>query len=68
MKSMSIQGIIRAKPHRTAISNSSATGPTDKVNRQFRAPAPNMLLVSNCTYATTSRGFSYAAFVIDSCA
>ncbi len=38
---------------------------SDKVNRQFRAPAPNMLWVSDFTYIATWRGFVYVAFVID---
>lgn len=37
----------------------------DKVNRQFRVPAPNMLWGSDFTYVATWRGFAYVAFVID---
>jgi transposase InsO family protein len=37
----------------------------DKVNRQFRVPAPNMLWVSDFTYVATWKGFVYVAFVID---
>jgi transposase InsO family protein len=37
----------------------------DKVNRQFYAPAPNVLWVSDFTYVATRRGFVYVAFVID---
>lgn len=43
MKSMGIQGIIRGKPHKTTIPDNKAPCPLDKVNRQFRVPAPNML-------------------------
>jgi putative transposase len=39
--------------------------PRDKVNRQFRAPAPNLLWVSDFTYVSTWQGFIYVAFVID---
>jgi transposase InsO family protein len=39
--------------------------PADLVNRQFRAPAPNVLWVSDFTYVATWQGFVYAAFVID---
>lgn len=35
------------------------------MNRQFRAPAPNMLWVSDFTYVSTWQGFVYVAFVID---
>jgi len=37
----------------------------DHVNRQFHAPAPNVLWVSNFTYVATWKGFIYVAFVID---
>jgi len=45
MKSMGIQGIIRGKPHKTTVPDKKAPCPLDKVNRQFRVPAPNMLLM-----------------------
>ncbi len=65
MKDMGIQGIIRGKPHRTTVPDKKAPRPLDKVNRQFRAPAPNMLWVSDFTYVATWKGFAYVAFVID---
>ena len=65
MKSMGIQGIIRGKPHRTTIPDRSAPRPLDRVNRQFRVPAPNRLWVSDFTYVPTWKGFVYVAFVID---
>lgn len=37
----------------------------DKVNRQFRVPAPNMLSVSDFIYGATWKGFACVAFVID---
>ena len=65
MKDMDIQGIIRGKPHRTTIPDKKQPCPMDKVNRQFRVPAPNMLWVSDFTYVATWKGFVYVAFVID---
>ena len=65
MKSMEIQGIIRGKPHKTTIPDKKLPCPLDKVNRQFRVPAPNMLWVSDFTCAATWKGFVYVAFVID---
>ena len=62
MKGLVIQGIIRGKPHRTTIPDRSAPRPLDKVNRQFRVPAPNMLWVSDFTYVATWKGFAYVAF------
>ena len=60
-----IQGIIRGKPQKTTIPDKKLPCPLDKVNRQFRAPAPNMLWVSDFTYVATWKGFVYVAFVID---
>ena len=65
MKSMGIQGIIRGKPHRTTIPDRKAPSPLDRVNRQFRVPAPDRLWVSDFTYVATWAGFVYMAFVID---
>ncbi|MBB4483352.1 transposase InsO family protein [Rhizobium etli] len=62
---MGLQGIIRGKPIRTTVRDKSAPSPLDRVNRQFKAPAPNRLWVSDFTYVATWQGFVYAAFVID---
>lgn len=42
MKSMGIQGIIRGKPHKTTVPDKKVPCPLDKVNRQFRVPAPKI--------------------------
>ena len=65
MRAMGLAGVIRGKPVRTTISDRSAPCPRDHVNRQFRAPAPDMLWVSDFTYVATWTGFVYVAFVID---
>ena len=39
--------------------------PADKGNRQFHAPRPNLLWLSDFTYVATWQGFVYVAFVID---
>jgi putative transposase len=39
--------------------------PLDQVNRQFLAPAPDRLWLSDFTYVATWAGFVYVAFVID---
>ena len=57
--------MIRGKPKRTTISDKGAPCPLDHVNRQFKAPAPNRLWVSDFTYVATWAGFVYVAFVID---
>ncbi len=65
MRSMGLQGVIRGKPVRTTISDKAPPCPLDHVNRQFKAPRPNALWVSDFTYVTTWTGFVYVAFVID---
>jgi transposase InsO family protein len=49
MRSMGLRGVIRGKPVRTTISDKAAPCPLDRVNRQFKAPAPNRLWVSDFT-------------------
>jgi transposase InsO family protein len=65
MRGMGLQGVIRGKPVRTTISDKAAPCPLDHVNRQFRAPRPNALWVSDFTYVATWSGFAYVAFIID---
>ena len=65
MASLGLQGVIRGKPVRTTISDKAAPCPLDHVNRQFHAPRPNALWVSDFTYVATWTGFVYIAFVID---
>jgi transposase InsO family protein len=65
MHSMGLQGVIRGKPARTTISDKAAPCPLDHVNRQFKAPRPNALWVSDFTYVATWSGFAYVAFIID---
>ncbi len=65
MQTMGLQGAVRGKPVRTTISDKAAPGPRDRVNRQFQAPRPNVLWVSDFTYVATWSGFVYVAFVSD---
>lgn len=65
MRMMGLQGVVRGKRVRTTISNATAPCPLDRVNRQFMAPRPNALWVSDFTYVATWAGFVYVAFVID---
>jgi putative transposase len=65
MRAMGLQGAVRGKPARTTVSDKAAPCPLDKVNRQFKAPRPNALWVSDFTYVATWQGFVYVAFVID---
>jgi putative transposase len=56
---------VSTEPVRTTVQDKAAPCPLDHVNRQFHAPAPNMLWVSDFTYVSTWAGSVYVAFVID---
>jgi putative transposase len=65
MRVMGLQGVRRGETVKTTVSNPAAPCPLDRVNRNFTAPRPNMLWVSDFTYVSTWAGFAYVAFVID---
>lgn len=65
MRAMGLQGAVRGKRIRTTVPNSTERQPLDLVKREFHAPAPNQLWVSDFTYVSTWTGFVYVAFVID---
>jgi putative transposase len=65
MRAMGLQGAVRGRKVRTTIPDRAAACPLDRVNRQFKAPCPNALWVSDFTYVATWSGFVYVAFVID---
>lgn len=65
MARLGLEGVVRGKVVRTTVPDKAAACPFDLVNRQFHAPAPNMLWVSDFTYVSTWAGMVYVAFVID---
>ncbi len=65
MTRLGLEGVVRGKAVRTTVSDKAAACPFDLVNRQFHAPAPDMLWVSDFTYVSTWAGMVYVAFVID---
>jgi len=65
MTEMGLAGAVRGKSVKTTVSNPAAPCPADRVNRQFNAPRPNVLWLSDFTYVATWAGFVYVAFVID---
>ena len=65
MRDMGLRGAIRGKPIKTTYSNKAEPCPKDLVNRDFRAPCPNHLWVSDFTFVHTWQGMAYVAFVID---
>ncbi len=65
MRQMGVAGVVRGRAMRTTIPDPAAACPLDHVNRQFKAPRPNALWVSDFTYVATWSGFVYVAIVID---
>jgi transposase InsO family protein len=65
MRQMGLRGVARGKKTRTTMPDRGAPCAADRVNRQFLAPRPNLLWVSDFTYVATWQGFVYVAFVID---
>lgn len=65
MRAMKLRGVVRGKTVRTTLSDKAAPCPLDRVNRDFKAPQPNVLWVADFTYVATWIGFVYVAFVID---
>jgi transposase InsO family protein len=63
MKRMGLAGTVRGKTVKTTHSDKSAPCPLGCVNRQFRAPGPNVLWLSDFTYVATWQGFVYVAFI-----
>ena len=66
MRANGWRGVTRRKNVRTTIADPAAARAADLVKRQFRVPAPNMLLVADFTYVRLASGvFVYTAFAID---
>lgn len=65
MRADGLRGVSRAKGPRTTRPAPETGRPSDLVNREFTADAPNQLWVADITYIRTFSGWVYAAFVID---
>ena len=65
MGELGIGGVVRGSVKRTTIPAAVGDRPADLVERNFTAPAPNRLWVTDLTYVATWAGFCYVAFVID---
>ena len=65
MRQAGLVGVVRGKARRTTIADEHADRPSDLVERDFTAPAPNRLWVADFTYVATWSGVVYVAFVID---
>jgi transposase InsO family protein len=65
MRQAGLAGRVRGKGKRTTIPDETAPRPMDLVDRNFTAPAPNVLWIADITYVSTWSGFAYTAFVVD---
>jgi putative transposase len=65
MRELGLEGAVRGKRKRTTVAGHLDERPTDLVDRDFQAPAPNRLWVADLTYVSTWSGFVYVAFIID---
>jgi len=65
MKAAGISGVRPRKRWRTTIRIPGITPASDLVNRDFRAPGPNVLWVADITYLRTGEGWLYLAAVQD---
>jgi len=66
MKAEGLSGARRGRQFKlTTISDENQHRPSDLVDRQFVAPAPNRLWVADLTYVKTFTGWVYVAFIID---
>ncbi len=65
MRDLDLRGAVRGKKHRTTIADETAERPSDRVDRNFTAVAPNRLWVADLTYVRTWSGFVYVAFITD---
>ena len=66
MKGEGLSGARRGRQFKlTTISDENQHRPSDLVDRQFVAPAPNRLWVADLTYVKTHSGWVYVAFIID---
>ena len=65
MSEMGLEGATRGATKRTTVADDTAQRPTDLVERDFTAAAPNRLWIADITYVATWSGFVYVAFVVD---
>ena len=65
MRTLQLNGIRRGKGVRTTIPAKDGQRAGDLLNRDFTAPAPNLVWVTDFTYVRTWVGFVYVAFIVD---
>lgn len=62
MRQMGLKGVIRGRKVIKTRPDTARPSPDDRVNRQFRAEAPNQLWVSDFTYGAPRPGWSGGAY------
>lgn len=65
MKALGLNGVRRDKGIRTTIPAKDGVRAGDLLDRDFTAPAPNLVWVTDFTYVRTWAGFCYVAFIVD---
>ncbi len=65
MRTLGLTGVRRAKKVRTTIPGKDGKRAGDLLDRDFTAPAPNRVWVTDFTYVRTWAGFVYVAFILD---
>ena len=65
MRESGLAGVSRRRGTRTTRGDRSQQAAPDRVERQFRADAPNRIWVADITYVPTWSGFIYLAIVLD---
>ena len=65
MRTLGLQGIRRTKALRTTIPAKDGRRAGDLLDRDFTAPAPNKVWVTDFTYCRTWAGWAYVAFIVD---
>ena len=65
MRNDGLKGAIRGKKRRTTTPDGQGERARDLVDRNFNAPAPNRLWVSDFTHVAMWSGVAYVAFAID---
>ena len=65
MRSAGIRGVTRRRRARTTRRDPAAERPGDLVNRDFTAPSPNRLWVTDLTVVATRSGAAYVCVIVD---
>jgi transposase InsO family protein len=65
MRALGLSGVRRGKAARTTVPGKDGSRAGDLLDRNFTAPAPNRVWVSDFTYVRSWAGFCYVAFIVD---